>query len=84
MRRNGQSISQQRSDYDARNVAAARAILENPERYEGIQLEWARLYAASFQLGKMPAPVKDVQMPARGHLVTVTRCDQGRLFEGTV
>jgi hypothetical protein len=32
--------------FDSANDQAAAVILADPERYEGIQLEWARLYVA--------------------------------------
>jgi hypothetical protein len=38
--------SRKQRGFDAANDAAAAVILADPERYDGIQLEWARLYVA--------------------------------------
>lgn len=44
------TIAQQQRDYDAQNLACARIIAADPERYSGIQLTWARAV-----LAKQPA-----------------------------
>jgi hypothetical protein len=38
--------SRKQRGFEAGNDQAAAVILADPERYEGIQLEWARLYVA--------------------------------------
>ena len=37
------TVLSKRKDADAGNLAAARVILANPERYAGIQVEWAEM-----------------------------------------
>jgi hypothetical protein len=50
-----------RTDYDRGNEDAARIILADPERYDGLPLQWAKLWVARHgALKKEPTKIPPV------------------------